>query len=92
MWKLRIFMWSAGGLALFISKPPGEDAAAGGLYCAICENIVVLFFCVVLVLDRVVACTRYLDLGLSVHIIYTANPYQYWLKDDKHKNLGTIMI
>ena len=47
--KIRIFMWSAGGLALFISKPPGEEAAAGGLYCAICENIVVLFFCVVLV-------------------------------------------
>ena len=50
MRKIRIFMWSAGGLALFISKPPGEDAAAGGLYnCAICENIVVLFFRVVLV-------------------------------------------
>ena len=49
MRKIRIFMWSAGGLALFISKPPGEEAAAGGLYCAICENIVVLFFCVVLV-------------------------------------------
>ena len=51
MQKIRIFMCSAGGLALFKSKLSGEDAAAGGLYiyCAISENIVVLLFCVVLV-------------------------------------------
>ena len=30
-------------------RGPGGCRSGGGLYCAICENIVVLFFCVVLV-------------------------------------------
>ena len=44
--KIRIFMWSAGGLALFISKPPGEDAAAGGpLLCDLREHCCFVLLC-----------------------------------------------